>query len=84
MTDLDPRLVTDAGGRAVSVLLPLAEYEALIERLRDVEDLAAAREGLVRVERGEEETLPGATLSSGGGYAGTGLAASGRLRRSGW
>jgi predicted DNA-binding protein len=57
MTDLHPRFVTDADGRGVSVLLPLAEYEALIERLQDMEDLAEARAVTARVQRGEEETV---------------------------
>jgi hypothetical protein len=57
MTDLHPRFVTDADGREVSVLLPLAEYKALIERLQDMEDLAEARAVTARVQRGEEETV---------------------------
>jgi predicted DNA-binding protein len=58
MPELHPQFLTDADGKRLSVLLPIAEYEALIERLEDMEDLEAAREVLERIERGEEETIP--------------------------
>jgi PHD/YefM family antitoxin component YafN of YafNO toxin-antitoxin module len=48
----------------VSVLLPLAEYEALMERLEDLEDLEEAREVLARIARGEEEIIPWATVKA--------------------
>lgn len=53
-----PQFITDSDGKRLSVLLPLSEYEALMERLEDLEDLADAREVLVRVDRGEEDTIP--------------------------
>ena len=62
MTTLHPQFLTDPNGKRLSVLLPLAEYEALIERVEDLEDLEDAREVLARVERGEEETVPWETM----------------------
>ncbi len=38
-----PELIT-RGGKPVSIILPLREYERLIERLEDAEDRAAMRE----------------------------------------
>ena len=54
---IHPHFVTDADGKRLSVLLPIAEYEALMRRLEDVEDLEDAREVLARIDRGEEETV---------------------------
>jgi PHD/YefM family antitoxin component YafN of YafNO toxin-antitoxin module len=64
MTALHPQFVTDPEGNRLSVLLPLAEYEALIERLEDLEDLEDARAVLARVERGEEDTIPWETVKA--------------------
>lgn len=58
LADLHPQFLTDADGRPLSVLLPIAEYRALIERIEDLEDLDDARDALARIERGEEETIP--------------------------
>lgn len=58
MPELHPQFLTDHDGKPLSVLLPIAEYEALIERLEDLEDLEEAREALARIERGEEDTIP--------------------------
>ncbi|NEX23410.1 hypothetical protein G3480_24470 [Thiorhodococcus mannitoliphagus] len=58
MPELHPQFVTDPEGNRLSVLIPIAEYKALIERLEDLEDLEDAREVLARIERGEEETVP--------------------------
>lgn len=52
-----PRLiVTPAGERLVVV--PEAEYLALLEQAEGAADLAAAREVLGKLERGEEELIP--------------------------
>ena len=64
MTALHPQFVTDPDGKRLSVLLPIAEYEALMERLEDLEDLEDAREALARIERGEEETIPWETVKA--------------------
>lgn len=58
MPELHPQFVTDPDGNRLSVLLPLAEYEALMEYLEDMEDLEDAREVLAQIERGEEELIP--------------------------
>jgi hypothetical protein len=58
MTALHPQFVTDPSGKRLSVLLPLAEYEALMERLEDLEDLADAREIL------DEPTIPWETVKA--------------------
>lgn len=39
----EPEVVT-RGGKPVSVILPIADYEALIERLEDAEDIAYLRD----------------------------------------
>jgi hypothetical protein len=38
MSALHPQYVTDENGNRVSVLLPLREYEALLEDLADLKD----------------------------------------------
>ncbi len=38
-----PEVIT-RGGKPVSVILPIAEYEELLERLEDAEDIAYLRE----------------------------------------
>jgi hypothetical protein len=38
MSTLHPQFVTDENGNRVSVLLPLGEYEALLEDLADLQD----------------------------------------------
>lgn len=58
MTVLHPQFVTNADGVPVSVLLPLTEYEELLERLEDLEDLDDARAVLAGLARGEEDTIP--------------------------
>lgn len=58
MPELHPQFLTAPDGKRLSVLLPIAEYEALIERLEDLEDLEDAREALAQIERGDEETIP--------------------------
>jgi len=58
MPELHPQFLTDRDGKPTSVLLPFAEYEALIERLEDIEDLEDAREALAQIARGEEELIP--------------------------
>lgn len=49
-------IVTPSGERLV--VLPEADYAALIERLEDAEDIASATAVLERIARGEEELVP--------------------------
>lgn len=39
MHTLHPQFITDAAGKKISVVLPLREYEAILEALDDVEDV---------------------------------------------
>jgi PHD/YefM family antitoxin component YafN of YafNO toxin-antitoxin module len=64
MTALHPQFVNDPDGKRLSVLLPIAEYEALMERLEDLEDIADAREVLARIARGEEDIIPWETVKA--------------------
>jgi hypothetical protein len=47
--ELNPQYITDENGEKISVVLPLAKFEELLE---DIEDLAAV------AERREEPTIP--------------------------
>lgn len=58
MPELHPQFVTDPDGNRLSVLLPIAEYEALIERLEDLEDLEDARKAA------DEPTVPWETVKA--------------------
>ena len=58
---LHPQFVTDAQGQRTAVLLPLAEYEQLLE---DLADLA------VVAERRGEDTVPHERLKKERGYDG--------------
>lgn len=64
MPELHPQFLTDRDGKPTSVLLPFAEYEALLEYLENMEDLEDAREALARIERGEEELIPWETVKA--------------------
>jgi hypothetical protein len=44
MSKLHPQFVTDEDGKAVSVLLPLGEYEALLEDLSDLQEALNVRD----------------------------------------
>ena len=50
-------LVNDKGERT-AVMLPIEEYEELLERLEDAEALREADEALGDLERGEDEVVP--------------------------
>ena len=54
--NIHPQFITDAVGKRVSVVIPLAEYEALLE---EFEDLA------VLTERRDEPTMTHDELISG-------------------
>lgn len=58
MPELHPQFVTDQNGKRLSVVLSLAEYEALIERLEDLEDLEDARKAL------DEPAIPWETVKA--------------------
>ena len=52
-TELHPRYVTDSAGHQTAVILPIEEYNGLLE---DLDDLAAA------AERASEPTVPHAQV----------------------
>ena len=67
MTELHPHFVTDEQGKRLSVLLPLAEYEAMLELLDDVQDRDDARRILARINRGDEDVVPWADVKAAHG-----------------
>lgn len=58
MTTLHPQFVTDPDGKRLSVLLPIAEYEALMDLLEDLEDLEDARKVM------DEPSIPWETVKA--------------------
>ncbi len=50
--------VVDENGKHISVILPIEEYERLIEALEDLEDARAADEVRAAVARGDDEFIP--------------------------
>ena len=53
--------ITTPSGETLAVL-PKAEYEALIDRLEDIVDTAAAATVLAKIDAGEEELVPAAVV----------------------
>ena len=57
----ETRYITNENGERTDVILPIEEYERLVDALEDLEDaehIRAARETRARIEREEEETVP--------------------------
>lgn len=52
------RYITDENGKRVEVILPVEEYDRLLEALEDFEDARAADETRAAIERGEDELIP--------------------------
>jgi hypothetical protein len=50
--------VVDEQGKRVSVVLPIEEYEKLLEVLEEIEDVRLYDEAKVKLERGEDELIP--------------------------
>ena len=55
---MEARYIVDVNGKRVSVILPVEEYERLLEGLEELEDIRAAAEARVVIERGEDELIP--------------------------
>lgn len=55
---MEVRYVVDENGERVSVILPIEEYERMVEILEDLEDARAADEVRAAVARGEDEFIP--------------------------
>lgn len=50
MTNIHPLFITDAEGNRVSAVIPIKEYEALIEELEDQEDVRLFDEAMASDE----------------------------------
>ncbi len=48
----------DENGKRVSVILPVEEYERLLEGLEELEDIRAYDEAKAALKRCEEEVIP--------------------------
>jgi PHD/YefM family antitoxin component YafN of YafNO toxin-antitoxin module len=55
---VEARYVVDENGQRVSVILPIEEYERLIEALEELEDIRAYDEAKAGLERGEDQVVP--------------------------
>jgi PHD/YefM family antitoxin component YafN of YafNO toxin-antitoxin module len=55
---MEAHYIVDENGKRVSVILPVEEYERLLEELEELEDIRAAAEARVAIERGEDELIP--------------------------
>ncbi len=55
---MDARYIVDENGKRVSVILPVEEYERMVEELEDAEDARAVDEVRAAVARGEDEFIP--------------------------
>ena len=51
------QFITNEEGERTAVVLPIGEYEELMERLEDAEALRAADDALGELERGEDEVV---------------------------
>jgi PHD/YefM family antitoxin component YafN of YafNO toxin-antitoxin module len=52
------QFLTNEEGERTAVVLPIGEYEELMERLEDAEAIKEADEALGELERGEDEVVP--------------------------
>jgi len=55
---MEARYIVDENGKRVSVILPIEEYERMVEKLEDIEDARAADEVRAAVARSEDEFIP--------------------------
>lgn len=55
---MSARYVVDENGKRVSVILPVDEYERMVEELEELEDILAYREAKAALEGGEDEAIP--------------------------
>ena len=55
---MEARYIVDEDGKRVSVVLPIEEYERLIEALEDLDDVRAYDEAKAALARGEDEVVP--------------------------
>ena len=55
---MEARYIVDENGKRVSVILPIEEYERMVEKLEDIADARAADEVRAAVARGDDEFIP--------------------------
>lgn len=58
---MEARYIVDENGKRTGVILPVDEYERLIEELEELEDAVATRaydRAKAEIERGEDELIP--------------------------
>jgi PHD/YefM family antitoxin component YafN of YafNO toxin-antitoxin module len=55
---MEARYIVDENGKRVSVILPVEEYERMIEELEELEDVRAFDEAVAARERGDDEVIP--------------------------
>lgn len=55
---MSARYVVDENGNKVSVILPVEEYERMVEELEEFEDALAVDQVRDAVARGEDEFIP--------------------------
>jgi PHD/YefM family antitoxin component YafN of YafNO toxin-antitoxin module len=55
---VEARYIVDENGKRVSVILPIEEYERMIEALEELEDIRAYYEAKAELEHGEDTLVP--------------------------
>ena len=55
---MEARYIVDENGKRISVILPIEEYESMLEELEELEDIRAYDEAKAALERGEDEVIP--------------------------
>jgi PHD/YefM family antitoxin component YafN of YafNO toxin-antitoxin module len=55
---MEARYIVDENGNRTDVILPVEEYERLIEALEDLEDVRLYDEARAALQRGESEVVP--------------------------
>ena len=55
---MSARYVVDENGKRVSVILPVEEYERLLEELEELEDIRLYDEAKAEIEREGNEVVP--------------------------
>jgi PHD/YefM family antitoxin component YafN of YafNO toxin-antitoxin module len=55
---METRYIVDENGKRVSVILPVEEYERMVEVLEDLEDVRLYDEAKAALESGEAEVVP--------------------------
>jgi hypothetical protein len=54
MLTIDPKFITDRAGKKISVVLPIKDFEAMMEQLDDIEDVRLYDEAI----KSKESSIP--------------------------